>query len=438
MKVERNMNSSFRLLNFKSKILSICFVFSMVFSVKHNLKGQQETKPIEIEFTGMFWLTNTYNFQSSDPNWFEMLRPTRLLDENGNPFADDGKFSIGIRPSRFGFNTRQATEKGDLITRFELDLVGGGSNVGETFFRVFNAYVEWNRWTFGKRNSVFMDGSIGPSTVEFFGPSGMVLLRNVQVSYKLVDKKKMEIAIGLENPSATSDLGPFRQDFEFGGILSDIVFTNKIPALTFHFRKNFDKAHYQVGLVSKYISWFDKGQTELQNFSGSDWGYGANVSGSYKPTDRFKLMGSFVAGAGVQNFLNDGTADVGVKENPGNSITPFNGAVIPFYATMIATEIQITEVLSSTFAFSNMVNQTFDTQLSTSFRAGNYFTAGFIRKLYDNMTFGLEYQYASRQNADFIGSEEFSLPPSNGNFFAVNRIQANFVYRFASKQNTSK
>lgn len=415
----------------KNRFLSLSITILAMLNFKSSAYAQQQ--PIDIEFTGMFWLTNTYNFQSSDPNWSEMLRPSKLIDDQGNAYADNGKFSTGIRPSRFGFNTKQAMNKGHLITRFEFDLVGGGSNVGETFFRVFNAYVEWNRWTFGKRNSVFMDGTVGPSTVEFFGPSGMVLLRNVQVSYKLVAKEKSQVVIGLENPSATSDLGPFRQDFEYANILSNIIFTNKVPALTFHFRRAYEKGHFQIGLVSKYISWYDKGKTALQNYSGDALGYGINLSSSIKPTDKIKLMGSFVAGEGVQNFLNDGTADIGVRANPGNSVTPFTGAPIPFYAIMAATEVKLTETISSTIAYSTVVNQTFETQLSTAYRSGRYFTFGFIHKPYSNMSLGLEYQYASRQNNDFKGDVNFGLPAQDGAFFANQRIQTNFIYRFSSK-----
>lgn len=110
----------------------------------------QERK-MDIEFTGMFWMNTSYNFQSSDPNWLEMLRPSKILTEQGQPFSENGEFAIGIRPSRFGFNSRQQTDKGEIRTRFELDLVGGGSNIGQTFFRVFNAYVEWNRWSLGQK-----------------------------------------------------------------------------------------------------------------------------------------------------------------------------------------------------------------------------------------------------------------------------------------------
>ncbi|MGY6558760.1 MAG: DcaP family trimeric outer membrane transporter [Nitritalea sp.] len=391
----------------------------------------QTNGPLEIEFTGMFWVITTYNFQSSDPNWPEMLRTTRVLDNQGRRFADNGSTNISIRPSRVGFNTRQATKKGDLVTRFELDLVGGGSNVGETFFRVFNAYAEWNRWTFGKRNSVFMDGSVVPATVEFFGPNGMVLLRNIQVSYKVVDELRQQLQVGLENPDATSDLGPFRQDFTFRGKLEDIVFTNKLPAVTLHYRRNFERGHVQAGWVTKYISWFDKGRDAVNDFSGDAWGYGTNISGSLTPTPTVRLVGSFVAGRGIQNFLNDGTADVGVRANPENERTPLTGAAIPFYSVMAATEVRLTDQLSSTVAFSRVVNDTFPTQLSTSFESGTYLTAGLIHRPLPGISFGLEYQYADRQNANFIGSEQFELPPALGNFFAIHKVQANFVYRFS-------
>ncbi|WP_226390382.1 DcaP family trimeric outer membrane transporter [Penaeicola halotolerans] len=393
----------------------------------------QDRPPIEVEFTGMFWLTTTYNFQSSDPNWSEMLRPSKLLNDQGRPFADDGQFTIGIRPSRFGFNTRQETKKGDLVTRFAFDLVGGGSNIGQTFFRVHSAYLEWNRWAFGQRNSVFMDGSVNPTTVDFFGPSGLVLLRNIQVSYQVVDRQATQVMVGLENPSATSDLSPFRGDFEYADKLSDIVFTNKLPAATIHYRRSFAKGHFQLGWVTKYISWFDRSGTPQEDYSGSTWGYGANLTGRLVASSHVTLKGAFVTGKGIQNFLNDGTADVGVRTDPDNTVTPYTGGAIPFYSIMAASEVKLSETLSATVVFSRVVNQTFASQLSTSFERGNYFTLGLIHQPFSNISFGVEYQHASRQNTDFAGDPVLGLPAAQGRFFAVHKLQANFIYRFAKK-----
>lgn len=187
----------------KQNLLLLISTFFSVFTIA------QSTQKTEAEFYSSIWFTTDYNFQSSDPNWFEMLRPTKILNDDGKPYSSNGVFSIGVRPSRFGVKINQPTDKGDIKAQFDFDLVGGGPNVGQTFFRVFNAYAEWNRITIGQRNSVFMDGSIVPNTVDFFGPNGIVLLRNVQISYKVIDKEKTALAIGLENPSATSDLGQY-------------------------------------------------------------------------------------------------------------------------------------------------------------------------------------------------------------------------------------
>ena len=392
-----------------------------------------QDRKTDIEFTGMFWMNTSYNFQSSDPNWSDMLRPSKILNEQGQPFSENGEFAIGIRPSRFGFNSRHQTEKGEIRARVELDLVGGGNNVGQTFFRVFNAYVEWNRWTLGQKNSVFMDGSVGPATVEFFGPSGMVLLRNIQISYRAVDREDVVVTVGLENPTATSDLGQYGQYFDYQDRLVNIDFTNKLPALTFHYRRNFSKGHAQVSGVTKYITWYDRAQTSSRNYSGSTWGYGINLTGSLRPWNGVRWMGAFVAGSGVQNFLNDGTANVGAKANPGNLITPVIGEAIPFYSMMAASEFKLSETLSSTIAFSRIVNRTFDTQLNTALENGNYFTFGFIHKPVSAVSLGLEYQYASRQNTDFVGAPELDLSPALGNSFAIHKLQAMFVYRFSSK-----
>lgn len=414
----------------KSFLSFFCLLVASFFPI---MNASAQERKMDIEFTGMFWFNTSYNFQSSDPNWPEMLRPSKLLNDQGLPFSEDGEFAIGIRPSRFGFNSRHQTDKGEIKTRFELDLVGGGSNVGQTFFRVFNAYVEWNRWTLGQRNSVFMDGTIGPATVEFFGPSGMVLLRNIQISYRAVEREDMVVTVGLENPTATSDLGQYGQYFNYEGRLANIDFTEKLPALTFHYRRNFSRSHFQIGGVAKYVTWYDRAQTPTRNYSGSTWGYGVNLTGSIRPKSGIRLVGAFVTGRGVQNFLNDGTANIGAKTNPGNSISPVIGDAIPFYSMMAASEFKLSETLSSTIAFSRISNQTFDTQLNTALESGSYFTFGFIQKPVPAVSLGLEYQYASRQNTDFIGAPELGLDPASGNSFAIHKLQAMFVYRFSSK-----
>jgi len=42
-----------------------------------------------------------YNFGQSDPNWFDVVRPSKLASFNGQ-FAPDGTVFASVRQSRFG------------------------------------------------------------------------------------------------------------------------------------------------------------------------------------------------------------------------------------------------------------------------------------------------------------------------------------------------
>lgn len=413
------------------KKINLLLLLSCSTILSSSLFAQEKT---QIEFTGRIWVTTDYNFQSSDPNWFEMSRPSKILNDAGLPFNANGNYSIGVRPSRFGISIHQPTEKGPIKAQFDIDFVGGGSNVGQTFFRIFNAYAEWKRVTIGQRNSIFMDGSVVPNTVEFFGPNGMVLLRNIQISYKAIETAKQELAFGLENPSATSDLGQYGTDFEFANRLNNVRFIRKAPAFTAHYRRNFTKGHFQISGVAKHVAWDDGDKTATQNLSGYDWGYGVNLSGAYKITPQIRLLGAFITGKGIQNFLNDGTADIGVRRNYTNMFKPIVGKAIPFTSFMAYTEIDWNKQWSSAFGYSAIYNQTFETQLSTAFRSGGYATVNALYTPIKQVTLGLEYQYADRQNANFIGDPVFALPAARGNTFATNRIQAMLIYRFSTKQ----
>jgi hypothetical protein len=410
----------------KNILLAICLMISVhAFS--------QSSQKTETEFYGSIWFTTDYNFQSSDPRWFEMLRPTKILNDNGQPFSANGVFSVGVRPSRFGVKVNQPTDKGAIKAQFDFDLVGGGPNVGTTYFRVFNAYAEWNRITIGQRNSIFMDGSVVPNTVDFFGPNGIVLLRNVQISYKAIETEKEEFAFGLENPSATSDLGQYGEDFDYTARLESVRFITKAPAFTAHYRRNFKNGHFQIAGVAKYAAWDDAAKSATQNLSGSDWGYGVNLTGSYKIAKNVRLIGAFVTGSGVQNFLNDGTADIGVRRNYTNSFKPIYGEAIPFYSFMGFTEINWNSKLSSAFGYSAIHNNSFETQLSTAFESGGYATANIMYKPVKQVALGFEYQYASRQNTNFAGDPFFGLPAAKGNSFHINKLQLMLVYRFSTK-----
>ncbi len=398
--------------------------------------GQEKKPTFETNFYGSARVYTGYNFQSQDPDWKDMLRPSKLLDNNGQPYGEEGNYYLSIRPSQLGLNVYQNLEDQEQIHyNFELDFMGSGSFTGQTFFRLRRLYAQWKWLTIGQHNSLFMDADIIPNTVDYFGPNGIIVIRNIQLSAQPISTENHELALGLENPSATSDLGPYDREFIYGDHLKGVDFVTKLPAFTGHYKYRGDWGHVQAAWCAKNISWYDKLADSSSDLSGSEWGYGYNLTSrvSILP-DKVDLMGSYSSGRGVQNFTNDGASDIGVKRNFGNQQLPIYGKVIPFYMYEAFAEVQWNDELSSTAGYSYFDNKTFDTQLNTSFKSGAYATANVIYQPNANVTMGVEYQYANRQNADFGGDSEFQLAPEQGAFYEINKVELMINYHFATKR----
>ena len=96
---------------------------------------------------------------------------------------------------------------GDLTVRFEFDMFGTGSDEGQTTMRLRYAYGQLGKFLVGQATSPFMDDDVWPNTVEYWGPSGMVFYRNVQVRYMPINDADKELWIALERPGAGADKG---------------------------------------------------------------------------------------------------------------------------------------------------------------------------------------------------------------------------------------
>ena len=55
-----------------------------------------------------------------------------------------------------------------------------------------------------------MDGDIGPNSIEYWGPSGMVWLRNPQIRWTFLNNGPWTAAVALEHPSNDIDPGNIR------------------------------------------------------------------------------------------------------------------------------------------------------------------------------------------------------------------------------------
>jgi hypothetical protein len=89
------------------------------------------------------------------------------------------------------------------------------------------------------------------------------------------------------------------------------------------------------------------------------------------------------------------------------------------------------EKFSSSFGYSGIMNKTLESQLNTSYKAGSYALANLLYHPFMNAMMGIELQWATRQNNDFIGDAFYNLPPAKGNSASDIKLQCSFRYLFS-------
>jgi len=119
------------------------------------------------EVYGFAMLDFGYQFKQNHPDWFDVVRPTKL-PSFPNEFAPNGKVFSGVRQSRLGVKSSTPTKYGALKTQFEFELFGTGVDAGQTTFRLRHAYGELGQFGAGQTWSPFMDIDVFPNSLEYW------------------------------------------------------------------------------------------------------------------------------------------------------------------------------------------------------------------------------------------------------------------------------
>jgi len=157
------------------------FLLLLVISFTTVISAQEtEDKVKALELYGFVMTDMGYNFNQIHPDWFDVVRPTKL-PAFSNQYGTDGNVYFSVRQTRLGVKGYTPTPLGELRTTFEFELFGTGVDAGQTTFRLRHAYGEIGKIGVGQYWSPFMDIDVFPNTVEYWGPTGMVFFRNVQI-----------------------------------------------------------------------------------------------------------------------------------------------------------------------------------------------------------------------------------------------------------------
>jgi hypothetical protein len=371
-------------------------------------QGKQEVetpaKKSSVDIYGHVMLDSGYDFKTNDPDWFDVIRPTKL-NAFPNEFAPDGKVYFSVRQTRFGVKTSTPTRFGDLKTLFEFELFGTGVDAGQTTFRLRHAYGELGQFGAGQTWSPFMDIDVFPNSLEYWGPNGMVFFRNIQFRWMPIRDEHTELILALERPGASADPGTLAGRIDLSGVKSKF----DMPDFSGHIRAKQHWGYVQVAGMLRKITWVDTNPNAAVKIGDTVFGWGVNVSSNVNFSKRDVGRFSFVYGDGIENYMNDAPVDV-APEHTSNPNRPFKGVALPVLGVVSFLDHNWNDHVTSSIGYSLVDIDNSNAQLPSDYHQGHYALTNLLYSPVTSVTVGGEFQYGRRVNfSDGFNANDYRL-----------------------------
>ncbi len=344
-----------------------------------------------LEVYGFAQLDAIYDFQRSDPDWDATLRSSTIPvtcentgDDDNGCGRNNGNMTFSVRQSRFGVKGHVPTDYGDLDTQFEFDLFGVGGDAGQTTFRLRHAYGSLGQFGAGQTWSIFMDPDVFPNTIDYWGPTGMIFVRNPQLRWTPIKSEEWSVAIGLEAPGSAVDEGKLR----ITAPELDASSWNSYPDFTMQARRMGSWGHVQVAGILRAVGYQVTSQPG-KNASGHEPGGGLNVSSTIKVFENDSINLQLAGGYGIANYLNDGGTDIAPdNDTPGG----IRGAqTVPLISWLVYYNRTWSEKFTSSIGISETRQFTIGGQADNAFASAQYANVNLLFHPISGMTVGPEY-----------------------------------------------
>ena len=366
-------------------------------------RAETDTAPVKdiirnttVDVYSSIQLDAIYDFKRVAPDWEATLRPSTIPIEKGI-YGQNGDTIVSVKQTQMGFRSNTATPWGDFKTWFEFDFFGTGSEAGQTTFNLRHAWAEIGGLGFGQTNSNFMDISIFPNVVDWWGPSGMVFNRNPQLRYTWYQKSS-EIAVALEKQNGSFNSGVFGEiSPEFGENAKD---RTQYPDLTAHWRDEYDWGHYQIAGVVRQLAFETRGTPDNQP-KDDEFGWGINLTSVVNTFGRDQLKIGVVHGEGIASFMNDG----GVNLAPDN----FNAKAVKVSAASAYYDHYWSDHWSSSIGYSINHNDSLDQMADYEFKTGQYASTNLLYSPYPELLIGSEFLWGNLENVAGEQQDDYRL-----------------------------
>ncbi len=361
-----------------------------------------------------------FNFNQVNPDFSDVMRPTQLPAYK-NQYGSDGTVFYSVRQSMIGIESTTPTALGDLSILFMVDLFGVGSNTGQTALHMIYAYAELGKIGAGHNWSLFCDIGCFPDMIEYWGPVGLSLCKNVQFRYIPIDGRN-RLAFALERPGGTADEGVYDGRVE----LQDAEAKFDLPDFSAEYRMTRDWGYAEMSGLIRQIKWIDKGEQPF-DVSGKAIGWGLHFSSNLKLGENNMLIAQGIVGEGIQNYMNDAPTDIALERSNEDANHPVNGVALPLKSFTLYLNHAWSKKLTSAVGYSAIFIDNTDGQDVDAFRKGQYASANLLYRPTSRITGGLELQWISRHNKqDGAFNNEGRLIES----FSATKIQLSLRYSF--------
>ena len=353
-------------------------------------QAKSDAKP-SMEIYGFAMLDIGQNFKQIDPNWFDTLRITKLPSFNDQYGKDNSTFA-GVRQTRFGVRTSSPTDLGDLKVKFEIDMFGTGVDAGQTTIRLRHAWGELGAFGAGQTDSPFTDPDVWPNSLEYWGPTGMVFFRNVQLRWTPMTGDRT-LMFALERPGASGDAGVYSDRIE----IQNVKGRNVLPDFSGAYKVSQKWGHVRVGGMLRKITWDDLLADRFE-LGDSVLGWGLNFTSvlNVSPNDVLRLQ--YAYGRGIENYMQDSPVDVGIQNNLSNPVTPILGKPLPITGIVVFLDHNWNKQMSSSVGYSSQDIDNTNAQAPSAFHAGKYALGNLLYSPVPNVMLGGEFQWGRREN----------------------------------------
>jgi hypothetical protein len=354
-----------------------------------------DTKSFEVY--GFAHFDYIQDFNRVNPDWAATLRPSKIPTVDGL-YGSDGQAVLSARQSRLGAKANFPTDNGAVFAKFEFDMYGVGADAGLTTIRLRHAYGEWGNWLGGQTNTLFMDASVFPNVIDYWGPNGMAFIRNPQLRFTTTSDSRT-FALALEHPGNDVDAGELRN---IDPSLANTVSHSMLPDLTAQMRFERGWGHLQIAGVLRRV-----GYETLGGPNSSPKGYraagGVDVTSNIKFRERDVLHLGVVAGKGIANYMNDGGTDLAAD---GTLARP-EAAPLPLLGTIAYLDHYWNDRFSSSLGYSRTQVDNADLQTADAYKSGQYASVNLLYYPTQKVYFGGELLWGRRDDNGGANGEDF-------------------------------